>query len=119
MARRQDNPDKPERRSWLPIVLILIGLAVPAGGLWFLSTTNRPPAAAAATYTPVPQPSATATSIPPTSTPSAVPTASTNPTHTAPTVTPTASPAAAAPGEGAEIAIVHSNDTWGYLLPCG
>lgn len=117
MARRQDSPDKPQRSNWFAVLLILIGIAVPAGGLWFLSTMNHPPAAIVATHTPVPQPSATP--IPATATPSATPTVNFAPTRVAPTATPTASPAAAPPGEEIEIEIVHSNDTWGYILPCG
>jgi hypothetical protein len=118
MAKRQDSPDKPRRHSWIPILLLVIGLAVPAGGLWFLTATNRPPdVAGAATSTPVPQPSATATPIPATASP--IPTVTIDPTPVVPTATPTTAPAAAPPGEAIEIAIVHSNDTWGYVLPCG
>lgn len=119
MTRRQDNPDEPQRHSWFPIILLLIGLLVPVGGLLFLSTKNRPPAVAAATRTLAPQPSVTATPIPPTVAPNEMPTAAIDPTRVAPIATPTASPAAAPPGEAIEIAIVHSNDTWGYILPCG
>jgi hypothetical protein len=119
MARRQDSPDKPQHSPWFPIVLLLIGLLVPAGGLWFLSATNRPPAVAGVTRTPVSQPSATATTAPPTATPNAMPTTNVEPTRVAPAATPTVAPAAAPLGEAIDIAIVHSNDTWGYILPCG
>jgi hypothetical protein len=127
MAKRQDNPDEPQRHSWFPILLLLIGLAVPAGGLWFLTAANRAPSVAVATSTSVPQLSATATPIPATA--STIPTVNIDPTLVGPTLvaptlvgptsTPTVAPAAAPPGEATEIAIVHSNDTWGYILPCG
>lgn len=119
MAKRQDSPDEPQHHSWFPILLLLIGLAVPAGGLWFLSTTNHAPDVAAAMHTSVPQPSATATPVPPTAASNAMPTVNAEPTPVAPTATPTVAPAAAPPEEAIEIAIVHSNDTWGYILPCG
>ena len=118
MSRRPDRRGKREHRApWLPILLIVIGLGYGVGGLWFLSCGGRRPAVAAATQTPDPQPTATPTVLPPTPTPSAPPTANVVPTST---LAPTASPTAVAlPNALTQITIVHSNDTWGYTLPCG
>jgi hypothetical protein len=101
--------------SWFPILLIVIGLGYGVGGLWLLSWHGRRPPVAAATHTPQPQSAATATALPSTSTP-------TVPANIVPTSTPapTASPTVVVrPAALTQITIVHSNDTWGYTLPCG
>jgi len=118
MSRHPDRRGKRERRApWVPVLLIVIGLGYGIGGLWFLGCAGRRPAVAAATQTPEPQPTATPIVLPPTPTPSAPPTAKVVPTSTP---TPTASPTAAAlPVALTQITIIHSNDTWGYTLPCG
>jgi hypothetical protein len=73
-----------------------------------------PTEALSPSLTPVPSATPTAT-IRPTNTPS--PTETPPPTEPAPTAT---QPAAAAnPADTFPLTILHSNDTWGYTLPCG
>ncbi|MBC7252193.1 MAG: hypothetical protein H5T62_18185 [Anaerolineae bacterium] len=58
-----------------------------------------------------PQPSPT-----PTATATAVAAATSSPT---PTSTPTASPSPTSEPSAFELTILHTNDTWGYVYPCG
>lgn len=118
------NSSKPKVAGWLALGAIALGILLTTIGLWILSWhPHTQPASAAAgepttthiaavlptstrqPATPTPQP-ATPTPLPPTAT--AVPTQTPEP----PTPSPTAS-------EPLELAIVHSNDTWGYTQPCG
>lgn len=109
MSRRPDRSHKASRSPWFPILLIVIGLGYGIGGLWFLTFAARRPSVVAAAQTPSPQPTATAVPFPPTWTPTLPPTATTLPTP----------PATAGPQVLTHVTIVHSNDTWGYTLPCG
>ncbi|MBN1639704.1 MAG: hypothetical protein JXA09_00620 [Anaerolineae bacterium] len=118
-----DNPRAGPR--WLAIVGILLGLLYVGGGIGYLTWSSRrapgaqipqAPAstqAAAAATTPVRQATLDAAATRLTSlraTAAAQPTATPSPT---PQPTPTLAAGLT------EIAILHSNDTWGYTLPCG
>ncbi len=110
MSRRPARRQRNTHSFWFPI---LVAIGVSLGGWSFLGCTPQRPAVAVATQTP----GATATPLPPTHTPTIPPTATVVPT---PTSSPPPLPTATAqPQVLTHITIVHSNDTWGYTLPCG
>ncbi len=106
---------------------IALGLLLTGGGIWVLSwqaqTSSAAIAQPTATHIRAALPTWTATlPLPPTasSTPQPTPTPTSLATATrpaSPTPSPTASRVAAS--TPLELAIVHSNDTWGYVQPCG
>jgi hypothetical protein len=91
---------------WLALAGLLVGIAYVGVGLWALSQTSSARSSADA-------------AIP---SPTAAPVEEPSPTPTQPAV-PTATPQQLTvdlpPGERFDLTIVHSNDTWGYTLPCG
>ena len=129
--------------GWLALGAVALGILCAGIGIWILSWSPRPETLAAGN---TPVPAATRPSLPtaiaavPSPTPSpttrtqATPTASptraaVQPTPTVAQLTPTAAAAQPTPlpsptptllPEGYfYLTIVHSNDTWGYTLPCG
>ena len=112
------------RTRWMALGAAVIAVLYIGGGLWLLSQTSNRNAAVAAVSTPTPEkqpPSATPTAG---STPSAIPTvviALNTPTAVPATPTADAQAATVTPSAGGDhtFAIVHSNDTWGYTMPCG
>jgi hypothetical protein len=118
---------EPNDRRWVALGAIAVGILVVATGVWVLNWgAQAPPAAVANT---VASPTAgrlarlneTATA---TATATAAPTSTRTPIPL-PTYTTTPSPDVALPTpvgvtDGTiPITILHSNDTWGYTLPCG
>ena len=89
------------------LALLVIGLLLYAFvGLWLISRPQRTDSAAAVAVTPRSTQPPTATTMLPTWTPV--------PTLVVPSPTPEP------PDDGLfRLTIVHSNDTWGYTLPCG
>lgn len=111
MSQRPDRRDNTNRLPWFPILLLVIGVSIGGSGLLGCAAqrltvavaTQAPPVTATS-----PSPTHTAT-IPPTATMAQTPTSPPAPVPTA-----TAGPQALT-----HITIVHTNDTWGYTLPCG
>ena len=118
------STQKRDVRGWFALGAMLLGLLFVLAGVWVLSRTSRVRAARL-------QPHPTATvALPATATRRPDPTPTPRPTNTPvePTataiVTPSPSPTLAGldaePGDGTlELTVVHTNDAWGYLLPCG
>ena len=125
MTKSMKHPKTSKSKTkWIALGAALLAVLYMGGGLWLLSRTSNQSAAVAAVSTPTPEtqpPSATPTVG---SIPSAIPTViiALN-TPTAVPATPTADVQAATvtPSAGGDhtFAIVHSNDTWGYTMPCG
>lgn len=95
---------------WLA-TLVLIAL-IALAGCRTPTVTAPTPTTIAPTATTVPQATATPTTfVSPLSTPT---------TFVSPLPTPTStSQSGVGTGEPIELVILHSNDTWGYTLPCG
>jgi hypothetical protein len=121
---------KRDVRGWLALGAVLLGLLYVVAGVWVLSRSSSARAARLEpqeTATPVlpatPTALATATRRPdPTPTPQAsnTPVEPTSTATSTPLPSPTASKPVVEPGDGIlDLTIVHTNDAWGYLLPCG
>jgi hypothetical protein len=110
------NASKPKMTGWMALGAVALGVLLTAIGLWILSwhPHTQPASAAAGGPTATRIVAVLPTLAPPTETPTPVPPTPTQPTQTP--VPPTPSPTASEP---LELAIVHSNDTWGYTQPCG
>ena len=121
MTDRHAPPDK-RRQSprWLAIAGVLLGLLYVGGGIGYLSwSSRRAPGGAAPTSpasTPVTVSRQATLDAAATSMASLRATAAAQPT---PTHTPTPRPTVTLAPELTEIVVLHSNDTWGYTLPCG
>ena len=117
------NASKHQTAGWLALGAVALGILLTGIGLWTLGWRPQSQPAAAAvnepTATRIVAVLPTATMPPPTATPTEPPpTATATRTPGAPTPFPTASQVPG-PSESLELAIVHSNDTWGYSRPCG
>jgi hypothetical protein len=118
----KSSSEEPNTPAWTAWAAIAVGFLVVAIAVWMSSASQRTVLANA---------TATAGALAsqrPTSTTGSVPTVQVILTATllptaVPTPTPTSDDPALAPSptpEGQiELAVVHSNDTWGYILPCG
>lgn len=138
------NASKSKSSAWLALGSATLGILLTISGLWMLSWHSRAqPASAVATSAIMREPTtskvavlatltapplATPTQTPPTVTPPPLPTITATATNAADTAitTPVATatqtpnlPASSQVAHKLELAIVHSNDTWGYTLPCG
>ncbi len=127
-----DNMSIPSTQSknprWLVPGILALGVLLIIAGVWLVRWTHRAASAqttatasALARANPAASSTATAEQTRPLPTlvvtvhaPTAVPTRTPSPTASSPTPTPSPLP----PGT-IELSVVHSNDTWGYTLPCG
>ena len=99
---------------------ILLGFLCIVGGIWLINSTPERTSVAAATAQPMATPTATATPLPTETATETTETARTvAPTATATTPPNTTESTPTARGESFRLVILHSNDTWGYLMPCG
>ena len=101
----------PKRRTgpWLALAALFVGIVYIGAGLWALSRASSARSSAHTT-----------TANSPTATPAPVDRPSATPTQpTAPTATPRQAAMDLPPGQRFDLTVVHSNDTWGYTLPCG
>lgn len=117
------SSSKPKITGWLALGTVALGILLTAIGLSMLSWRPRTQSASVAADEP------TSTRIvavlptlaPPTATPTPLPATPTltKPPTVSPTAAPTQTPKVPAASKSFEIAIIHSNDTWGYTQPCG
>ena len=120
-ADQMTHTPKPRKGRWLALGAVLLGLLYVTVGIWALSRSSERMAASYATATPPSMPTSTvkpdqgagaSTPTPPLATPAPA-------TTSAPLPTATRSSTSASVEGTFSLHVVHTNDTWGYTLPCG